>query len=121
MGPTARATSESRSPFRTHAWRRPWNASGPALPRRRPQKPRQLGSESPLSATWRPAVSERAVVVGLARGRDGEALDELAALARAAGAEPVARVVQQRSAPDTATFVGKGKVGEIPHVLHATG
>jgi GTP-binding protein HflX len=79
-----------------------------------------IGSESPLSATWRPAISERAVVVGLTRGGDEETLDELAALARAAGAEPVARVVQQRGAPDAATFVGKGKVGEIHDTIHAT-
>jgi len=80
------------------------------------------GSESPLSATWRPAVQERAVLVGLSRsGSDGEALDELAALARAAGAEPVGRIVQARSSPDPTTFVGKGKLGDIHDLVHAKG
>jgi GTP-binding protein HflX len=81
----------------------------------------RYGSESPLSATWRPAVQERAVLAGLLDGRGEETLDELAALARAAGAEPVGQVVQSRPAPDPATFVGKGKVGEIHDLVHATG
>jgi GTPase len=61
------------------------------------------------------------VVAGIVRGGDEDSLDELAALARAAGAEPVGRVVQTRSAPDAATFVGKGKVEEIHDLVHATG
>ena len=83
--------------------------------------PDRVGSESPLSATWRPAVLERAVLVGLDSGAGEEALDELAALAQAAGAEPVGRVVQARRAPDPATFVGRGKVAEIHDLVHATG
>jgi GTP-binding protein HflX len=80
----------------------------------------RYSSESPLSATWRPAVRERAVLVGLSRG-DGEgSLDELAALSRAAGAEPVDRVVQARATPDPATFVGKGKVQELHDAVHRT-
>src|SRR5204863_7343700 len=81
----------------------------------------RYGSESPLSATWRPAVQERAVLAGLLDGRGEETLDELAALARAAGAEPVGQVMQSRPAPDPATFVGKGKVAEIHDLVHATG
>ena len=80
---------------------------------------KRSGSESPLSATWRPAVQERALLVGLARGADEESLDELAALARAAGAVPVGRLVQARASPDPATFVGKGKLGEIHDLVHA--
>lgn len=53
-------------------------------------------------------------------GADEDSLAELAALARAAGAEPVGRVIQTRSAPDAATFVGKGKVEEIHDLVHAT-
>src|SRR3989454_4758758 len=83
--------------------------------------PDRSSSESPLSATWRPAVRERAVLAGLVNGTDDESLGELAALARAAGAEPVGRVVQARSRPDPATFVGKGKVHEIHELVHATG
>jgi GTPase len=79
------------------------------------------GSESPLSATWRPAVRERAVLVGLAQGTADEGtLDELAALARAAGAEPVDRVVQSRGRPDPATFIGKGKLVELHDAVHGT-
>lgn len=83
--------------------------------------PDRYQSESPLSATWRPAVRERAVLVGLANGLQEDSLDELAALARAAGAEPVGRVVQSRGAPDPATFVGKGKVSQIHDLVRATG
>ena len=42
--------------------------------------------ESPLSATWRPRVREKAVLVGVGRGMEESALDELAALADTAGA-----------------------------------
>ena len=69
--------------------------------------------ESPLSATWRPRVREKAILVGVGRGIVEADLDELAALADSAGAEPVARVLQTRADPDPATFVGKGKLDEI--------
>src|SRR6266542_593626 len=81
----------------------------------------RLGSESPLSATWRPRIQERAVLVGVGPGADEEELDELAGRARPAGAEPVGRVVQSRATPDPATFVGKGKVAEIHDLVHQTG
>jgi len=77
--------------------------------------------ESPLSATWTPRVRERAVLVGVGRGIDASDLDELAALADSAGAEPIARIVQTRSDPDPATFVGKGKLEEIHRAVHSTG
>jgi GTP-binding protein HflX len=64
-------------------------------------------------------VWERAILVGLAWVGDEEVLDELAALARAAGAEPIDRVVQARTVPDPATFVGKGKVSEIHDMAQA--
>jgi GTP-binding protein HflX len=69
-------------------------------------------------------VQERALLVGLGAGADADdnhALGELAGLARAAGAQPVGRVVQSRSSPDPATFVGKGKLGEIHDLVHTTG
>jgi GTP-binding protein HflX len=58
---------------------------------------------------------ERAALVGLfkdsPRHFDPEhALDELAGLAAAAGADSVLRVQQERSKPDAATFLGSGKV-----------
>ena len=57
---------------------------------------------------------ERAALVGLFRNAphaDPEhALDELAGLASAAGADAVLRVQQERAKPDPATFLGSGKV-----------
>lgn len=85
------------------------------------RKRRTAVLESPLSATWTPRVRERAVLVGVGRGLDDADLDELAALADSAGAESVARIVQSRSDPDPATFVGKGKLEEIHRTVHATG
>jgi GTP-binding protein HflX len=74
--------------------------------------------ESPLAATWRPQLFERAVLVGVGPGIVEEDLDELAALADSAGAQPVARIVQSRSEPDPTTFVGRGKIEEIHDTLH---
>src|SRR5919198_391075 len=58
---------------------------------------------------------ERAALVGLIAGRarriEAErSLEELASLARAAGAEVVLRMLQERPKPDPATFLGAGKV-----------
>ncbi len=61
------------------------------------------------------------MLVGVGRGIDDTDLDELAALADSAGAEPVARIVQSRSEPDPATFVGKGKLEEIHRTVHGIG
>ncbi len=74
--------------------------------------------ESPLSAKWRPAVRERAVLVGVGPGLGEDDLDELAALADSAGAEAVARLVQSRGEPDPATFVGRGKIEELHRLVH---
>ncbi len=80
---------------------------------------RRVILESPLSATWKPSVRERAVLVGVGPGMLDEDLDELAALADSAGAEPVARLVQGRE-PDPATYVGKGKLDELHGLVHST-
>ena len=66
----------------------------------------------------RAARQRRAFLVGLILpGKPGyvveEHLDELAQLAESAGAEVVGRAVQTRKAPDSATYIGKGKVEEI--------
>lgn len=58
---------------------------------------------------------ERAALVGLVPGRarrlEAErSLDELGALAIAAGADVVLRVMQERAKPDPSTFLGAGKV-----------
>jgi len=58
---------------------------------------------------------QRAAIVGLATGALGRtaaerSLQELEGLTRAAGAEVVLRIIQERPAPDPATFLGRGKV-----------
>ena len=63
-------------------------------------------------------VRERIVLVGVAvpptSMETAEAhLDELALLVDTAGADEAARVVQRRERPDPATYVGKGKAGEL--------
>ena len=52
------------------------------------------------SARWGPAGSE-------------ESLDELAELAKSAGAVVVERVLQSRDAPEAATLIGPGKAAEL--------
>ncbi len=69
---------------------------------------------------------ERAVLVALAtRARHSPdpdiALDELAGLARAAGADVVLRVVQERGAPDPATLIGRGKAELLARGAEETG
>jgi GTPase len=61
------------------------------------------------------------VLVGVGRGIEEADLDELAALADSAGAEPVERVLQTRQDPNPATFVGKGKINEVHDAVHRTG
>jgi len=66
-------------------------------------------------STRRVVLVERAALVGLvtggARRIDAEhSLEELGGLAEAAGARVVLRVLQERPKPDSATFLGSGKV-----------
>ena len=63
---------------------------------------------------------DRVILVGLHANRlkaeenaDEWSMDELAALTETAGGEPVARVLQNKEAPDPRTFIGEGKVEEI--------
>jgi GTPase len=92
----------------------------PHAPRRPAAEDRQV-LESPLSATWRPRVREKAVLVGVGPGIAEEDLDELAALADSAGAAPVARLVQSRAEPDAAMFIGKGKLEGLRDLISAHG
>ena len=61
------------------------------------------------------------MLVGVGRGIEEADLDELAALADSAGAEPVERVLQTRQDPNPATFVGKGKINEVHDAVQRTG
>ncbi len=58
---------------------------------------------------------EKVVLVGIDIGLyDAEdSLDELEELARTAGAVVTARVIQKRDKPDTATYIGSGRIEEI--------
>jgi GTP-binding protein HflX len=52
---------------------------------------------------------------------DERELAEIADLARTAGVEPVATLVQHRPRPDPRTFVGKGKLDELKEAYSAVG
>ena len=68
---------------------------------------------------------ERVVLVGVwTEGgvEDAEnSLTELAALAETAGSEVLEGLIQRRSRPDPATYVGRGKVDELRDVVISTG
>ena len=64
------------------------------------------------------SIREKIVLVGVAMDgttvEEAEAgLDELALLVDTAGADPQARVIQRRDAPDPTWFIGKGKAEEL--------
>ncbi len=68
---------------------------------------------------------EGAVLVGVAwsgvsRRAVEDHLDELAQLVDTAGGFEVGRVVQERSSPDPAFFVGRGKVAEVKRLVDET-
>jgi GTP-binding protein HflX len=66
---------------------------------------------------------ERAVLVGVILDDRGpaaeEPLEELTDLAKSAGAIVVGRLTQRRPTPDTATYLGKGKVEELRMLVEA--
>jgi GTP-binding protein HflX len=67
---------------------------------------------------------ERIVIVGVSlQGDDPERteadLDELAELVDTAGADVVGRILQRRTAPDPATYLGKGKAAELKELAEA--
>ena len=68
---------------------------------------------------------ERAVLVGLSRGRDGaqaeSSLEELRRLSDTAGAEVIETLLHRRDKPDPATFIGKGKAQEVRDIVRGSG
>jgi GTP-binding protein HflX len=65
---------------------------------------------------------QRALLVGTGVGSHGledaeRSLAELALLTDTAGADPVDTVLQRRDRPDSATYVGKGKVDELRELV----
>lgn len=70
-------------------------------------------------------VKEKIVLVGLAHPRTPAtqveaSLDELSLLVETAGAMEVGRILQRRSSPDPAYFIGRGKVEELVELALAT-
>ena len=67
---------------------------------------------------------ERIVLVGVTMGgqtdeETDEGLDELSLLIDTAGADEAARITQRRDVPDSAFYIGKGKVEELKEVCLA--
>ena len=67
---------------------------------------------------------QRAILVGTAVGSHGledaeRSLAELALLTDTAGADPVESLLQRRDRPDSATYVGKGKVDELRELVES--
>lgn len=81
--------------------------------------------EDVTEVEYRKVRLERVVLVGVWSARDSslaeaeESLRELAALAETAGAVVCDGVLQQRSRPDAATYVGSGKAKEIAGLVAA--
>ena len=73
--------------------------------------------------------SESAILVGVQLSNSlapdaslhTEVLDELAGLVETAGASVVARLTQNRVAPDKTTYVGRGKVEQLTQLVEAAG
>ncbi|MBD5133773.1 MAG: GTPase HflX [Clostridiales bacterium] len=70
----------------------------------------------------------RAVLVGLnapglsrEENADDESLDELAALLDTAGGQCLGTVLQNKSSPDSRTFIGEGKVEEVKELVQRLG
>ena len=73
-----------------------------------------------IERTFREKIVEVGVVIPPATVEEVEShLDELTQLIDTAGADVAARIVQQRKAPDPATYVGKGKAAELHEVSEA--
>ena len=76
-------------------------------------------------AEYRQLRLEKVVLVGV--WTQGSALDaenslkELAALAETAGSQVMEALIQRRDKPDSATFIGSGKVKEVREAVVATG
>ena len=68
-------------------------------------------------------IKERVILVGVETGGDEPAetsLDELAELARTAGAEVAGRLIQTRKSIHPGTYIGKGKLLELKDLLWET-
>jgi GTP-binding protein HflX len=95
-----------------------------------PNGPAALPRVSEYEKQWKAAYDglygndtarERVVLCGISAGEGSadaeESMSELAELARTAGAEVIATVLQGKTTPDPRTFLGKGKVTEIAELV----
>lgn len=67
-------------------------------------------------------IQERVILIGVQTEQDEDveaSLDELSELAETAGAETVAKVIQNREAVHPGTYIGKGKIQEVRSLLAA--
>ncbi len=67
-------------------------------------------------------IQERVILFGVQTEQDEDveaSLDELSELAETAGAETVAKVIQNREAVHPGTYIGKGKIQEVRSLLAA--
>lgn len=72
------------------------------------------GTQSGSLATVGMALPERAILVGVHRREaDSPDMQELARLTESAGAVVASTMIQRRSSPDPATYIGLGKVEEV--------
>lgn len=68
-------------------------------------------------------IEERVILIGIDTGNPDQAersLDELAELAKTAGAEVAGRMIQARESAHPATYIGKGKLAELKDMLWET-
>ena len=92
---------------------------GPLRPYKLPQKQLMdeifISDERLKSSTkdTRDDVPEKTILIGLENDEGYDTIDELAELAKTAGANVVARSIQKRRTPDNATYIGSGKVDEL--------
>ena len=67
-------------------------------------------------------IEERVILIGVQTSEDEDvaaSLDELEELAETAGAETVAKVIQNREAVHPGTYIGKGKIEEVAALIQA--
>ena len=68
-------------------------------------------------------IEEKVILVGIDTGNPDQAqrsLDELAELAKTAGAEVAGRLIQARESAHPATYIGKGKLEELKDLVWET-
>ena len=92
---------------------------GPLRPYKLPQKQLMdeifISDERLKSSTkdTRDDAPEKTILIGLENDERYDTIEELAELAKTAGANVVARSIQKRRTPDNATYIGSGKVDEL--------